>query len=111
MGIPQGVLNSLENYSERERLVELLDYWLKHHHSKPTWKEVNEAQRKAEFYELTNDPTHYSKFLALLLYITIILLHMLKLNYMVGYTLFAPQARAATLKCVSMCIQCCMLIT
>ena len=62
MGVPKRVLNSLEKYSESERLVELLDYWLKHHHGKPTWKEVNEAQRRAEFYELTDDPTHYSKF-------------------------------------------------
>ena len=63
MGVPKGVLNSLENYSERERLAKLLDYWLKHHHGKPTWKEVNEAQRKAELQELTNNPTNnYSEF-------------------------------------------------
>ena len=72
IGVPKDVLNSLERYSERDRLVEMLDYWLKHHQGEPTWMEVREAQRKAEYYERTDDPTHYSECIYIAIVVTII---------------------------------------
>ena len=34
------MLKKLEAYPSYERVVEMLDYWLKNHKSKPTWKDV-----------------------------------------------------------------------
>ena len=46
LGIPMDVLEGFNLYSEEDCLVEVLDYWLKHHPSKPTWQEITDAQRK-----------------------------------------------------------------
>ena len=47
IGVPRRVLlNQIENCSEENRLAEVLEYWLKHHPSEPTWNEVIEAQQK-----------------------------------------------------------------
>ena len=47
IGVPKQILNQLEDYTDEECLVEVLDYWLRHHPGKPTWQEVMEAKRKA----------------------------------------------------------------
>ena len=47
IGVPKQILNQLEDYTDEECLVEVLDYWLRHHPGKPTWQEVTEAKRKA----------------------------------------------------------------
>jgi hypothetical protein len=46
LGVPKEILNQLTDYSEEDSLVELLDYWLKHHPNQPTWQEVSNAQDK-----------------------------------------------------------------
>ena len=46
LGIPMDVLEGFNLYSEEDCLVEVLDYWLKNHPSKPTWQEITDAQRK-----------------------------------------------------------------
>lgn len=46
LGIPQTTLEQLTNYNEEDSLIELLDYWLKHHPNQPTWQEINNAQEK-----------------------------------------------------------------
>ena len=45
-GVPQNILKQLEDYPESQCLIEVLDYWLRHHSGQPTWKEVTEAQKK-----------------------------------------------------------------
>ena len=55
IGVPQEILEQLNHYSEYDCVVEVLDYWLKHHPGQPTWQEVADAQRKTtEVYQLTN---------------------------------------------------------
>ena len=51
IGVPQEIL---EQYSECDHVVEVLDYWLKHHPGQPTWQEVADAQRKTEVYQITD---------------------------------------------------------
>ena len=46
IGVPKQILNQLKHYSDEECLVEVLDYWLKHHPGKPTWQEVVEAKNR-----------------------------------------------------------------
>ena len=62
ISVPKEVLHSLQNHSDKDRLAELLDYWLKHHPSQPTWKEVADARRKAEFYQLADNGADHSKY-------------------------------------------------
>ena len=48
IGVPKEILEQLKDYTKEDRLVELLDYWLKHHPGQPTWQEVADAIRKVE---------------------------------------------------------------
>ena len=54
IGVPEEILGQLNHYSECDRVVEVLDYWLRNHPGQPTWQEVADAQRKTEVYQLTN---------------------------------------------------------
>ena len=51
LGVPRNMLDQLTDYSEEDSLVELLDYWLKHHPNQPTWQEVSNAQNKINIYK------------------------------------------------------------
>lgn len=55
IGVPKEILNQLQDYSEEDCLTEVLDYWLQHHYSQPTWAEVMNAQKKVEFYYLAKE--------------------------------------------------------
>ena len=46
LGVPRKILDQLTDYSEEDSLIEVLDYWLKHHPNQPTWQEVVDAQDK-----------------------------------------------------------------
>ena len=46
LGAPKEILNQLKHHSDEECLVEVLDYWLRHHPGKPTWQEAMEARNK-----------------------------------------------------------------
>ena len=48
LGVPKDILDQLNNYSDEDRTVEILDYWLRHHSGKPTWQEVDEAKKQAD---------------------------------------------------------------
>ena len=50
------VLEGFNLYSEEDCLVEVLDYWLKNHPSKPTWQEITDAQKKIETFNTDQDP-------------------------------------------------------
>ena len=48
LGVPKDIMDQLNSYSDEDRTVEILDYWLRHHSGMPMWQEVAEAKRKAE---------------------------------------------------------------
>ena len=43
LGVPVKLLHSLTRYPESECMVEVVDYWLRNHHAKPTWSELENA--------------------------------------------------------------------
>ena len=50
IGIPDDIMKQLKDYSDKDALVEILDYWLKNHHSgRPTWQDVATALEEAGF--------------------------------------------------------------
>ena len=50
LGIPVDIMEQLKDYSDKDALVEILDYWLKNHSSgQPTWQDVAIALQQAEF--------------------------------------------------------------
>ena len=51
LGAPKEMLNQLKYHSNEECLVEVLDYWLRHHPGKPTWQEIMEARNKLSYSE------------------------------------------------------------
>ena len=54
LGLPMDVLEEFNHYSEDDCLVEVLDHWLKHHPSQPTWQEITDAQSKIETFNTPN---------------------------------------------------------
>ena len=55
LGVPADIVEQLKDYSDKDALVEILDYWLKHHSHQPTWKDVGTALRKAGFNDINVD--------------------------------------------------------
>ena len=54
LGISEEVLKYL-GYPSEECIVEMLDYWLRNHGSKPTWKEVAKALKDIDLLQLAED--------------------------------------------------------
>ena len=53
IGIPEDVLEQVADYSDKDALVEILDYWLKHHPSgQPTWQDVKSALKHTGFNDI-----------------------------------------------------------
>ena len=46
IGVPKEILNQLKHYSDEECLIEVLNYWLRHHPGKPTWQEIVDAKMR-----------------------------------------------------------------
>ena len=46
LGIEKKVLKKFTTCSPEESIIEVLDYWLRNHPGKPTWKEVAVALRE-----------------------------------------------------------------
>lgn len=55
VGIAKEVLDKYTSYPSEECIVEMLDYWLRNHHNKPTWKDVAVALKKIELFQLAED--------------------------------------------------------
>ena len=55
LGLPMDILEGFNLYSEDDCLVEVLDYWLKHHPGKPTWQVITDAQKKVEIFNTEQD--------------------------------------------------------
>ena len=51
LGIEKRILDKFTSYSPEEAIIEMLDYWLRNHSGKPTWKEVANALRKIHLHE------------------------------------------------------------
>ena len=51
IGIPDEILEQYSNYPADERLMEVLDYWLKNDRN-PTWKDVAKVLKDIELHEL-----------------------------------------------------------
>ena len=54
IGLPLAFLKKLEGYPQEECIIEILDYWLRHHPDQPTWKEIADAMEDIQDYELAN---------------------------------------------------------
>ena len=51
LGIEKKILDKFTTCSPKEAIIETLDYWLRNHTGKPTWKEVADALRKIHLHE------------------------------------------------------------
>ena len=60
IGTPEDIMEQLRDYSEMDGLVEILDYWLRHHPGQPTWQEVADAMKIAEFNQLTQNASSHN---------------------------------------------------
>ena len=54
IGVPPKFLDKLKNYPQVECMVELVDYWLRNHPDKPTWKEIVDALEEIHDYDLAS---------------------------------------------------------
>ena len=45
-------MDNYSGYPSDQCLIELLDYWLRHHHGQLKWKEVGSALEKIKLYQL-----------------------------------------------------------
>lgn len=55
VGIGKDVLNKLTSYSDEVCIVEMLDYWLRNCHPKPTWRQVGEALKEIGLNQLGDE--------------------------------------------------------
>ena len=54
LGIKKAILDKFTTCSPEESIIEMLDYWLRNHTGKPTWKEVADALRKINLHKLAS---------------------------------------------------------
>ena len=52
MRVPKDVMDNYLGYPSNQCLIELLDYWLRHHPGQLTWKEVAQALREIKLHQL-----------------------------------------------------------
>ena len=52
VGVPKDVMDGYLGYPSDQCLIELLDYWLRHHPGQLTWREVAQALREMKLYQL-----------------------------------------------------------
>ena len=56
IGIQEDILEKFIGYPEVECMIELADYWLRNHPTKPTWSDIRDAMRSIK---PANDLTTY----------------------------------------------------
>ena len=49
------MLDELSSYSDQECMVEIADYWLRHHPGQLTWREVAKTLRKIGLHQLAEE--------------------------------------------------------
>ena len=52
VGVPKEVMDTYLGCPSDQCLIEVLDYWLRHHPGQLTWKEVAQALRGMKLYQL-----------------------------------------------------------
>ena len=52
IGVPTDVMNGYLGHPSDQCLIELLDYWLRHHPGQLTWREVAQALKKMQLYQM-----------------------------------------------------------
>ena len=52
VGIAKHILDEYSKYTDEQCIVEVLDYWLKNSLCTPTWRNVAEALKEIELYDL-----------------------------------------------------------
>ena len=55
IGINKETMDVYSSHPDEECLVEVVDYWLRNHTSKPSWKEIAIALKKIELDDLAED--------------------------------------------------------
>ena len=45
IGVPEDVLEKLKGYDEEQCMIELADYWLRNHPTKPTWSKIYDTAK------------------------------------------------------------------
>ena len=55
VGIDKKVLDRYTSYSPEVCIIEVLDQWLRNRHTKPTWRDVADALKEIELYELAEE--------------------------------------------------------
>ena len=56
IGIQKETLNTFaEKCTPEDCIVEMLDFWLRHHKGQPTWKEIAEALKAIDLLQLAED--------------------------------------------------------
>ena len=52
VGVPKEILDKCKDYPPDQCIVEVLDYWLVHHHSQLTWRDVAHALKGINLHHL-----------------------------------------------------------
>ena len=52
IGVPKEVMDIYLGYPSDQCLIEVLDYWLRHHHGQLTWREVAQVLKEMKLYQL-----------------------------------------------------------
>ena len=55
VGIDKETLNKYTEYSDDQCIIEVLDFWLRNHTGKPTWREVADNLRRIDLKRLAMD--------------------------------------------------------
>ena len=55
VGIDKKVLDRYSSYSPEVCIIEVLDQWLRNRHTKPIWRDVADALKEIELYELAEE--------------------------------------------------------
>lgn len=53
LGIPKEVMDKYSAYPVDQCMIETIDYWLRHHEGRPTWREVAMALEAIKFHQLS----------------------------------------------------------
>ena len=61
VGVPKDIMDGYLGYPSDQCLIELLDYWLRHHPGQLTWREVAQVLREMNLYQLAEEALQISK--------------------------------------------------
>jgi ribonuclease HII len=68
VGVPKEVMDGFVGYPSDQCLIEVLDYWLRHHLGQLKWEEVAHALKEAKLHQLAKKALQISTTGQFLLY-------------------------------------------